>query len=149
MPEQTGDAITADATLLGRIGRSIPMLVPAWLATYPAGWLLDQQEVVPFAVLLRVALLLAVAFYAANPDNAPNAAIVFAVVSAAVFYVAQVLFAPAVPAVRGMPVYLLGPTLNVAGAYLLGYFVAYRDGLAALREWPTPGQDATARRDDS
>ncbi|WP_439025481.1 hypothetical protein [Haloarchaeobius sp. DT45] len=132
----------------GRIGRAIPMLLPSWLATYPAGWLLDQLAIVPVTWPLRWVLLLTLAFYAADPDNDPNGTIVFAAVSAVVFYVAQELFAPPVPAVRGEPLYLLGPTLTVVGAYLLGYLVGYRDGvgafsrwLAALRGSPDPSTD--------
>ncbi|WP_435317405.1 hypothetical protein [Haloarchaeobius sp. TZWSO28] len=135
----------------GRAGRTIPMLLPAWFATYPLGWLLGQLSLGLLSVALRWSVLLAFAYYAADPDNNPSAAIVFSIVTAAVFVVAQVLFAPAVPAVQGKPLYLLGPTLNVAGAYLFGYLLAYRDGLAALRQWLTPGAgaDANTARDDS
>ncbi|MCT9095740.1 hypothetical protein [Haloarchaeobius sp. HME9146] len=149
MPEQTDGAITSEPTTLGRVGRSIPMLLPAWFATYPAGWLLGQFGLGQFGTILRWSVLLVFAFYAADLDNDPNGAIVFSVVAAVVFFAAQVLFAPAVPTVQGKPVYLLGPTLNVVGAYLLGYLLAYRDGLTALLEWATPDQDANAARDDS
>ncbi|WP_267642446.1 hypothetical protein [Haloarchaeobius amylolyticus] len=151
--ESATETDSSAASSLGRLGRTIPMLIPAWLATYPVGWLLGQQATVPSPWVVRWALLLAFAYHGADPENDPNGVIQFSVVSAVVFLVAQELFAPAVPAVQGRPMYLAGPALTLAGTYLLAYLVGYRDGVGAFRRWATDlvavVRDAVPDRDDS
>ncbi len=123
-----------DPSLAERFVMSIPMLLPAWLVTYPLRWLLDRQTMVPdpVALPLWVGLGLAFAFGATHADRDEFAAVVFAVAVAAVFFVAQAVLAPPFPAVRGQPLYLAGPILNAVGAGLLGYLVAYRGGLETV-----------------
>ena len=132
-PSQGSDVpgLDDDPTLSERFGMTIPLLVPAWLVTYPLRWLLDRQTLVPgpLGLVCWVGIALTFAFAATYPDNDEVAAVVFAVVVAAVFYVAEAVLAPPFPVVRGQPLYLVGPALNAGGAYLVGYVVAYRGGL--------------------
>jgi uncharacterized membrane protein YeiH len=129
------ESLAAEPTPLGRLGMSIPMLLPALLVTYPLRWLLARQVVLPDSVGLPlwVTVTLAFAFAATHPDRDNTAPIVFAAVVAGVFFVAQDVFGPPVPPVHGKPVYLVGPVLNAVGAVLLGYLAAYRDGVEAVR----------------
>ncbi|MFD1647468.1 hypothetical protein [Haloarchaeobius litoreus] len=135
-PSRQGEVPTLsdDPSLVQRFRMSLPLLLPAWLVTYPLRWLLDRQTMVPdlVALPLWVVLGLAFAFGATHPDRDEFAAVVFAVAVAAVFFVAQGVLAPPFPAVRGQPLYLAGPILNAVGAGLLGYLVAYRGGLETV-----------------
>ncbi|WP_435345215.1 hypothetical protein [Haloarchaeobius sp. HRN-SO-5] len=136
------------ADLDARIGAAIPLLLPAWFATYPLRWLLARQTVRTGAVpdLVWILPTVALAFFAAGEERDDLATVGFGLTVAVVFYVAQVRFGPPVPVVRGRPEYLLGPALNAVGAVVVGYLVAYR-GLA------TPllqrGRAALHHRDDA
>ncbi|MFC4408771.1 hypothetical protein [Haloarchaeobius iranensis] len=152
MPESSrrGEVTTFDddPSLAERFGMSIPMLLPAWLVTHPLRWLLDRQTMVPdpVALPLWVGLGLAFAFGATHPNRDEFAAVVFAVVVPCVFFVAQGVLAPPFPGVHGQPTYLVGPVLNAVGAGLLGYVVAYREGLETAvglftDDGQTPGTD--------
>ncbi|WP_440988973.1 hypothetical protein [Haloarchaeobius baliensis] len=138
MPEssQGNDVPTLDddPTLGERFGMTIPLLVPAWLVTYPLRWLLDRQTLVPgrLGLVCWGGIALAFAYRATHPDTDEVAAVVFAVVVAAVFYVVEAVIAPPFPAVRGQPVYLAGPALTAVGALIVGYVVAYRGGLEPI-----------------
>ena len=140
-----------DPTLSERFGMTIPLLLPAWLVTYPLRWLLDRQTLVPgpLGLVCWGGIGLAFAFGATYPDNDEVAAVVFAVVVAAIFYVAEGVLAPPFPAVRGQPVYLVGPLLNAVGAFLVGYVVAYRRGLGTVLGLVTGDDGSEVADDDS
>jgi hypothetical protein len=145
------ESLAEEPTALGRLAMSIPMLLPALLVTYPLRWLLARQAVLPDSVgfPLWVTVTLAFAFAATHPDRDNTAPIVFAAVVAGVFFVAQGVFGPPVPAVQGKVVYLVGPVLNAVGAVVLGYLAAYRDGIETVRSPFTPGRGASDAHDDS
>lgn len=152
------ESLAEEPTLVGRLGSTIPMLLPGWLLTSPLRWLLARQGLVPplLALPLWVLPMFAFAFAATRPDRDALAAVVFAVVVAGVFHVAQVQVGPPVPAVQGKPVYLLGPLLNAVGAALVGVVVAYRGGTEGVRRWLAPddrragdGRAAGGPQDDS
>ncbi|WP_435360890.1 hypothetical protein [Haloarchaeobius sp. DFWS5] len=130
-----GDYDKRSDRLLARAGRSIPLLIPGWLATYPVRWLLSEQSLVSAPGFVGILLVTLTAFLMAGDGEDAKTAAIFSVEFAAFFFVLQEVLSPPMSSVQGNPRLLLGPVLTLLGAATFAYLLAYRNAAFALWRW--------------